>query len=149
MEIESAAVEVVKLQSPEDITKAFDTFLELTRYFTDSQSFVQQVLRQQKEGYQIVAIFKNAEVVAAMGFRLLNTLVWGKILYIDDLVTKQIARKRGFGTKLLDYAVEQANVENCKQVHLDSGYHRIDAHRLYLNYGFTLNCHHFGLILTN
>jgi hypothetical protein len=37
-----------------------------------------------------------------------------------------------------------AKEKGLKTVALDSGYQRLDAHRLYLNKGFTLNAHHFS-----
>lgn len=86
-------------------------------------------------------------MVACMGFRIFETLSWGKILYIDDLITKEKSRKKGFGRVLLEYAIEQGRFHNCSEIHLDSGFHRYDAHRLYLNMGFTLHCHHLSLVL--
>jgi hypothetical protein len=35
----------------------------------------------------------------------------------------------------------------CDEVHLDTGFSRHDAHRLYLNKGFKLSCHHMSLQL--
>lgn len=80
-----------------------------------------------------------------MGFRFMNVLAWGKILYIDDLVTKEGQRNKGYGKALLDYAVNTAQANNCNQIHLDSGYGRYEAHSLYLRYGFKLSCHHLTL----
>ena len=46
---------------------------------------------------------------------------------------------------LLDWLVQHAQENHCCGLHLDSGYARHAAHRLYLNKGLQLNCHHFAL----
>ena len=132
------------LQTPQDIAPAFDVFLELRPYLTDIQHFTEQVLHQQQEGYRLYAISEGSEVVSCIGFRIMTTLAWGKIVYIDDLITKATCRGKGYGHALLDYAVQYAQDQGCVQVHLDSGYTRNTAHRVYLNHGFEIACHHFA-----
>ena len=77
----------------------------------------------------------------------MNTLAWGKIIYIDDLITSSQFRSNGAGNKLLDYVIDYAKEHNCAQVHLDTGYQRNAAHKVYLAKGFQLNCHHLALDL--
>ena len=79
-----------------------------------------------------------------MGFRFLETTAWGRILYIDDLVTSPEFRGQGHASTLLDYALARAEQADCDQIHLDSGPSRHDAHRLYLNKGFHISSHHFS-----
>jgi len=71
-------------------------------------------------------------------------MAWRKILYIDDRTTLPEARSRGFASQLLDSLLEVAQSARCRAVHLDSGYARHDAHRLYLRKGFHLSSHHFS-----
>jgi len=131
----------------EVLEKCFPPFAILRPHLSQ-EIFVQQVLEQISQGYHLVFIEdENHQVVAGMGYRVLTTLAWGKLIYIDDLVSLPSARKQGNGKKLLEYAKEQARLHGCSQVHLDSGYQRQDAHRLYLNCGFVLSCHHFQCIL--
>ena len=68
-------------------------------------------------------------------------------MYIDDLITKERFRGKGYGKALLDYTALVAKDNECNQIHLDSGYARHEAHTLYLSYGFKLVCHHFALDL--
>lgn len=134
-------------QTPEEISSCFPVVQELRPHLSHRDAFVAQIQRQIKEGYTLVFVRDGEEVGACMGFRSFETLPWGKILYIDDLITREKSRKNGFGRRLATYAIEQARLAGCAQVHLDSGYQRFDAHRLYLNMGFTLICHHLALIL--
>jgi GNAT superfamily N-acetyltransferase len=139
--------QVLLATTPSDIASCFSVIVELRPKCTDKEEFVAQILRQQSQGYIFSFIKDEEEVGACMGFRILETLGWGKILYIDDLITREKSRKKGLGTLLLDYAIEQGRLEKCSEVHLDTGHHRHDAHRLYLNSGFTLTCHHLALTL--
>src|SRR5256885_1939357 len=117
-------MEMKTMKKPEEIAQCFDAFLELRPHLTDEKTFVNQVIEQQKEGYQIVAIFQETEVVACIGFRIMTALAWGKIVYIDDLVTKSKCRGKGYGGALLGYAINFAREHGCDQVHLDTGYTR-------------------------
>ncbi|MFZ4828441.1 MAG: GNAT family N-acetyltransferase [Phototrophicaceae bacterium] len=137
-------MDIQALQTAEMIVMAFDAFVELRPYLTDADRFTQQVLHQQQEGYRLFAILEGEEVVSCVGLRILTTLAWGKIVYIDDLITKSSHRGKGYGHALLDYAIKYAHEHGCAQVHLDSGYTRNTAHRVYLNHGFDIAGHHFS-----
>ena len=105
-------------------------------------------MEQYKEGYEIITAYEQDDVVACIGFRFLTTLAWGKILYIDDLITKEKIRGKGYGKILLDHVIQIAREHLCKEVHLDTGYARHAAHKVYLKQGFEFNCHHLALKLT-
>ena len=138
-------MQIKTIKNSEDIAGCFDAFLELRPHLTDRQTFVDQVLAQQKEGYEIAAIAEENDITACIGFRTITTMAWGKILYIDDLITKEKYRGRGYARALLTYATDLAKQWKCEQIHLDTGYMRQAAHRAYLNFGFELHCHHLAL----
>jgi GNAT superfamily N-acetyltransferase len=135
------------LKTHDEIVQSFDAFCELRPHLTNKEVFVAQVIQQQKEGYEIIATYEQEEVVACIGFRFLTTLAWGKILYIDDLITKEKIRGKGYGKILLDHVIQIARERLCKEVHLDTGYARHAAHKFYLKQGFEFNCHHLALKL--
>lgn len=139
--------QILQVRDEKDICNCFAVIQELRPKLKDKEEFVDQIKRQIKQGYTLVYLRDDEDVVACMGFRIFETLCWKNILYIDDLITREKSRRKGFGKMLLEYAVEQARLQNCAELHLDSGHHRFDAHRLYLNMGFTLHCHHLSLIL--
>lgn len=136
--------EVQLATTTEQIHACYRAMRQLRPHHTE-KTFVSQVQRQIREGYQLAYIEADQEVKALAGFRFLECLAWGKVLYIDDLITDSETRRSGHGGKLLKWIIEQAKKENCDQVHLDSGPQRHDAHRLYLNHGFKITCHHFAL----
>lgn len=54
--------------------------------------FAKQVLRQIDQGYRLVCLEENEEVQALAGFRIIEFLAWGRVLYIDDLITDEKSR---------------------------------------------------------
>ena len=143
-----AAVEI-KVASAEDaelLRRCFAAFAVLRPHLTEA-AFVDGVRRQAREGYRLSYIESDGAVVAAAGYRTAHFLAWGHVLYVDDLTTAPQARRRGYGGALLDWLIDEGRRLGCDELHLDSGYQRHDAHRLYLNRGLQLASHHFSLKL--
>lgn len=138
-------IEIQKVTTPEQIRSCYKVMRQLRPHLTEERAFIEQVQRQLTEGYHLVSCQDRGEVRALAGFRFLEFLAWGKVLYIDDLITDSETRRNGHGGKLLKWVIEQAKHAKCDQVHLDSGPQRHDAHRLYLNHGFKIIGHHFAL----
>jgi GNAT superfamily N-acetyltransferase len=133
----------VKLaRTDEDILKCWSVIHQL-RPHLQQQSFTGLVKTLIAEGYNLAYIEVEGQGVSAIGFRYQNFLFNGKHFYIDDLVTLPEHRGKGYAGQLLDYVFDLAKEKGYKHVTLDSGYHRHDAHRLYLNKGFAMITHHF------
>jgi len=133
--------------SPQEILDCYPAMGELRPHLQSADAFLEQVQRQQAQGYILGYVEADGEIPAVAGFRVAEFLAWGKIVYIDDLVTRGSARKRGYARQLMDAIVDYAREAGCASVQLDSGYTRNAAHRFYLKYGFELRSHHFGLDL--
>src|SRR5262245_56686874 len=101
------------------------------RDLPDAASFLRRVRSQQQSGYRLAVLREAAEPIAAAGFRLGESLAWGRYLYVDDLVTLPEARSRGYGAALLAWLAEFGRARGAAQLHLDSGKQRVDAHRFY------------------
>ena len=135
-------------RSDAEILRCFPVIAELRPHLVESE-FVERVRRQQREGgYQLAFIEADGGVRAVAGFRIGEFLAWGRILYVDDLVTTAAGRSRGHGATLLDWLVARAREAGCAQLHLDSGVQRFDAHRFYLRHRMEITAHHFALKLT-
>ncbi len=133
-------------QTKEDYLKCFRVMHALRPHLT-TDLFLELLPKMQEENYTLIYFEENNEAVSACGFRYLTTLFDGRYIYIDDLTTVPEGRSKGYAGKLFDYIVEKAKSEGLKAVHLDSGHHRHDAHRLYLNKGMKIVYHHFRLEL--
>ena len=128
----------------QEIESCFPAFKAL-RPHLEREQFLPQVRRQQQQSYQVLALRHEGTVKSVAGFRFAEFLAWGKVIYIDDLSTLPGETSRGFAGSLLDWLIAHAKSRGCDAVHLDSGYARHAAHRLYLRKGFRLNSHHFAL----
>lgn len=130
----------------ESLEACFPAFHALRPHLTQ-ECFLQQVRRQQEQGYQILALRHEGMVKSAAGFRLTEFLAWGRVLYIDDLTTLPGETSQGFAGALLDWLIDHAKTQRCDGLHLDTGYARHAAHRLYLRKGLEFNGHHLALDL--
>jgi GNAT superfamily N-acetyltransferase len=133
-------------KSKAEITACYPVFKALRPHLVEAE-FVTRVRRQQSEGYRLIYVAQSKRVVAAAGFRFMEFLAWGRVLYIDDLITHPEERGSGYGGALMDWLISHGRKRDCDELHLDSGYQRQDAHRLYLNKGLQLGCHHFSMRL--
>ena len=102
---------------------------------------------QQSDGYKLAAVFDEGSVRAVAGYRFMEMLYSGKILYVDDLNTDERHRSKGYGKVLLDWLKAEARAQGCAQLHLDSGVQRERTHRFYFREGLTINCYHFHTAL--
>jgi GNAT superfamily N-acetyltransferase len=123
---------------------------ELRPAYADVGAFVEHVdgvLR--AGGYRLIGAFGavlDEPARAAAGFRVAESLAWGRHVYVDDLSTVPAARRQGLAGALLQWLVGEARAQGCGQLHLDSGtgHERFDAHRLYHAHGLSITSHHFA-----
>ncbi len=134
-------------RSDEEIGRCHTVMRELRPHIAP-QDFVARVRRQERGGYRLLYAARDGCPVAAAGFRLGETLAWGRFLYVDDLVTLASERSRGHGAALLRWLADHAREAGCDELHLDSGVQREDAHRFYRREGLEVSSYHFGRKLT-
>jgi GNAT superfamily N-acetyltransferase len=134
-------------ETPQELRRCFPVMRELRTQITDEESFIERVLRQQKQGYQLAFLESEGDVRAVAGYRFLESLFSGKNLYVDDLVTRDADRSRGFGAQLLDWLIEQARANDCESLELDSGVQRFEAHRFYFSKRMSISSYHFRVKL--
>ena len=87
------------------------------------------------------------ELKAVAGIRIAEWLAGGKSLEIEDLVSTENERSKGFGGALFDWIVDYAKSENCDHIKLVSHVTRFGAHKFYLNKGMKIEAHYFSLKL--
>ena len=143
---ERAALKIRELQAGET-GRAFDAMRALRAHLAGEEEFVRRVDELQRpQGYRLVAAVEDdGSVGAVAGFRVMEMLAYGSVLYVDDLSTLPASRRRGHGRALLQWCAEEAVRAGCDALHLDSGVgpERMDAHRLYFNSGMRISSYHF------
>lgn len=101
-----------------------------------------RIRRQMTQGYRLLAISEGAEIVALAGFRLQENLLFGRFVYVDDVVVAPAARRRGHAERLLDAIRYIAIAAGQEVVALDTALANTGAQRVYHRCGYeTVACH--------
>jgi len=139
-------VRIALAQTDADVLRCFPIMAQLRPRLT-GEEFLGRIRRQQEAGCHLAFLEEAHEIRSVATYRLLENLAWGRFLYVDDLVTAEAVRSRGWGQQLFEWLVGEARNQGCDQLHLDSGVQRFGAHRFYLRRGMDITCHHFALKL--
>ena len=113
----------------------------------DADALVARMQRQFGEGFRAHVLYDEGAPRAYAGWRVHENLVYGRHMYVDDLVTDETARSRGHGKAMLDWLKAEATRRGCARLQLDSGTWRKDAHAFYLREGLRIEAFHFGIAL--
>lgn len=95
-------------------------------------------------GARMLVGVQGERVVGLAVWRVQENTVFGRFLYVDDLVTDPAVRSRGVGAALLSRCESIAVEEGCREFVLDSGLARAQAHRFYFREGLVVRGFHFG-----
>jgi GNAT superfamily N-acetyltransferase len=137
-------MEIRQAKEKEDFLKCWEVVHDL-RPHLDQDRYLTLMLYMIDEGYKLIFVEENGKAVSFCGYRITTMLHRGRSIYIDDLATLKVASRKGYGKALLDWVLNVARENELQSIHLDSGHHRHDAHRLYLNFGFKITSHHFAM----
>jgi GNAT superfamily N-acetyltransferase len=121
-----------ELRSDDEINAAFPLMREL-RDRIQAATFLQEVRRQQADGYELIGAWVEGRLVALAGVRRAHTLSRGEHLFIDDLVTDSSLHAQGYGSALVRWLAARAAAEGIERIHLDS---RNTARGFYERLGF-------------
>jgi GNAT superfamily N-acetyltransferase len=148
-------IEIRLAQTDDEIMACFPVMRQLRDHLVDTE-FLQRIKLQQRGGYRLCYLTDGESVAAASepalvrsvaGFRLIENLGSGRVLYVDDLVTDLDARSKGFGEKILHWLMAKGKAAGCDTLELDSGVQRFGAHRFYLRSRMDISSHHFRIHL--
>lgn len=134
--------DIALVQTDEEILRCHAVMAQL-RPHVPVDGFVARIRRMQSTGFHLAFLADEGTVRAVAGYRILDQLVSGRVLYVDDLVTDDAERSTGHGAALLTWLRERAREEGCEYLELDSGVHRAGAHRFYFRHGLSIIAYHF------
>lgn len=135
-------IEIKTANSDQEIVSCWEVMLQL-RPMLKKDEFVSFLKLLQSEGYVLNYIEQDGKPVALAGFRFKHMLLFGKMIYVDDLVTLEEYRGKGLASVLLKNIENMAQKNKCKSVQLDSGITNTGAHKLYHKEGFANIAFHF------
>jgi GNAT superfamily N-acetyltransferase len=97
-------------------------------------------------GYRLVGLDDDG-LRALAGIRIGEWLHTGRYLEVEELVTAEADRSRGYGRALLAWIADYARQQDCRQMRLVSGVQRADAHRFYEREGMAWEAKYFSMNL--
>lgn len=136
----------IKIASEEEIKYCYKIMHQTMKDLSE-QDYISLVTQQIKDGYKLVYVLENNEVICVTGFVIAQKLAWGKHLYIDDFVTKKSVETSDAAKALLDFVKIYARQQNCNSIHLDSPVIREKAHEFYLKENMKIDTYHFSMNL--
>ena len=146
MELSRPASTIRTVTEAADLRAAWPVVRQL-RPALDEERFVSQALRQiENDGYRATVLYDDTGTPRAFaGWRVMEMLSVGRHISVDDLVTDEASRGRGYGKTMLDWLKAEAKRLGCEGLQLDSGTQRQDAHAFYLRERMRIEAFHFGV----
>ncbi|GAB1577700.1 N-acetyltransferase family protein [Bordetella petrii] len=137
------------IETAADLRACFPVMRQLRPRLADAADFSDRVARMRAESYQLLAAWDQDQVVALAGYRLQENLIYGRFLYVDDLVVAEARRGAQWGARLLQVLDGIARRADCRQLVLDTGLSNALAQRFYFRQGLLTGAIRFNKILDN
>jgi len=118
-----------------ELRACFAIMRELRPHLADAGEFVARVHRMGAEGYRLLAAWQDGRPLALAGYRPQENLIYGRFLYVDDLVVAQGQRGNRWGARLLQETEHIARAAGCARLVLDTGLANALAQRFYFRQG--------------
>lgn len=131
------------IDSDQDYQACFTVMRELRPHLADADAFTAQARRQAGQGYRLLAAWQGNEVKGLAGYRIQENLLYGRFLYVDDLVSALDARSHGLGGQLIDAVREEAQRQGCAHFVLDTALGNSLGQRFYFRQGLLARGMHF------
>ena len=131
------------LDDPQALAASFALMGVLRPHLNDQDRYVAQLVRQAEQGYRLLAAQEGERLVGLAGYRELENLLYGRYIYVDDLVVSPQLQRSGVGAQLLNAVREQAVQRDCDHLVLDTGLHMPLAQRFYFRQGLLARGMHF------
>lgn len=132
------------VDSDQDFLASFAVMQELRPHLADAVAFTAQARRQAGQGYRLLAAWQGDQVMGLAGYRVQENLLYGRFLYVDDLVAVASARRQGLGGILIQALREQAQQQACAHLVLDTALGNALAQRFYFRQGLLSKGLHFS-----
>ena len=92
----------IKIATEEEIKYCYKMMHQIREDLSE-KDFIDTISQQIKNGYKVIYVIENKEVICVTGFMINDKLAWGKHLYIDDFVTKKSIKSSDAAKALFDF----------------------------------------------
>lgn len=138
---------ITRAESDEQIAATWDVMRQLRPHLAQAEYVARVRALMASDGFRLAALTDEGEVRAVAGYRFMDMLYCGRLLYVDDLVVDERVRSRGHGSRLLDWLKAEARGNGCSELQLISRVTREQAHRFYFREGLGIECFQFRIRL--
>jgi GNAT superfamily N-acetyltransferase len=118
-----------------ELRACFDVMQQLRPHLRDAADLLERLARMHAQGYRLLAAWQGDRPLALAGYRLQENLIYGRFLYVDDLVADESWRSHRLGARLLDETEVLARQAGCRRLVLDTGLGNALAQRFYFRQG--------------
>lgn len=134
-------------ETTEELRACFTVMQQLRPHLPDENDFIKKVTRMRSENYALLVLWQEGIPVALAGYRSQENLIYGRFLYVDDLIVTESCRSAGYGALLLQKAEKIAGEKGCDRLVLDTGLDLALAQRFYFRQGMLTGAIGFSKIL--
>ena len=118
-----------------ELAACFPVIAQLRPFLTSEAEWCDRASAQTAAGYRVLAAWKGDRAVAVAGYRVMENLIHGRFLYVDDLITAEGERGHGLGALLLQELSEIGLGRGCRRLVLDTAAANTKARRFYKREG--------------
>lgn len=133
------------IDDEDGVRRCYPVMLQLRPQLVSESDFVTRWRRQAADGYRLLALLDGPRIVALAGFRVQENLVYGRFLYIDDLVTDEVLRGAGHGERLMAGLKKEARALGCDKLVLDTPLSNSLGQRFYFRNGLLATALRFNI----
>jgi ribosomal protein S18 acetylase RimI-like enzyme len=135
-------------ESDAEVLACWPVMWQLRPALTGPDEFAERVRRMRADSYRILAAWQGDTVVALGGYHFMDNFIYGRFLYVDDLVTLDTARGQRWGERLIAAMTRIAEQTGCGSIVLDTALSNALAQRFYFRQGMLTGAMRFSRKLT-
>lgn len=132
------------LQTLEEWRACLPLMRELRPHLAHDDTFVERLARMHQQNYRLLAVMRDGEALALAGYRYQENLIYGRFMYVDDLVVAPSARGSRWGARLIAELDHLARGADCDKLVLDTGLGNALAQRFYFRQGLLTSAIRFS-----
>jgi len=141
----TSSLDIQMVEDEAHARRCYPLMVQLRPHLTSEDEFVTRWQRQSLNGYRLLALHAESSILALAGYRTQENLVYGRFLYVDDLVTDASLRSAGHGAALIARLKQDALVLGCAKLVLDTPLSNALGHRFYFRQGLLASALRFSL----
>jgi GNAT superfamily N-acetyltransferase len=123
-------MDVRELTATDEVSEARELLMQLYEDLSERR-FERELPAMREQGYRLFGLYVDDTLCSVAGVTVTTNFANGKHVYLNDLVTDETHRSRGYGAELLRFVERWGEERDCATVKLITGSDREEAHEFY------------------